>query len=168
MCTLFRVELMVVFYSVADAMCVGRQPTVDGAFQPTNGGKLHLPQPQSGIGALSQTFLNLFFLSSPSEHPSLSKWPSTASQTWFDAMQLYSMLVLLLSRKKLQKTLSEYHDRANLILLQVGRFKDMCQPKPRGENTKNESKAAYREDWSFQVEGFNSQRSNRVYILHSL
>ena len=61
------------FYSVADALCVGRQPTVDGAFQPTNGGKLHLPQPQSGIGALSETFPNLFFLSSALEHPSLSK-----------------------------------------------------------------------------------------------
>ena len=70
--------------------------------------------------------------------------------------------------KKLQKTLSEYHDRANLICLQVGWFKDVCQTKPRGENTKNESKAAYREDWSFQVEGSNSQRSNRVYIFHSL
>ena len=71
--------------------------------------------------------------------------------------------------KKLQKTLWEYHDdRANLIFLQVGQFKDVCQTKPRGENTKNESKAAYREDWSFQVEGSNSQRSNRVYIFHSL
>ena len=70
--------------------------------------------------------------------------------------------------KKLQKTLSEYHDRANLICLQVAWFKDVCQTKPRGENTKNESKAAYREDWSFQVEGSNSQRSNRVYIFHSL
>ena len=59
-------------------------------------------------------------------------------------------------------------DRDNLFFLQVGRFKDVSQTKPRGENTKNESKAAYREDWRFQVEGSNSQRSNRVYVLHSL
>ena len=49
---------------MANALCVGQQPTVDGAFELTNGGKLHLPQPQSGIGALFETFHIYFFLSS--------------------------------------------------------------------------------------------------------